>query len=106
MKKLLFTITFLTIGLAGTKAFAQGEVTKGTTAPINKTVEEVKLHELPDAILQVVTSNFTEHTTASAFKSIENEKEVYLVTYTKDNIEEKTLFNADGTIISQQISGI
>ena len=38
------------------------------------------------AIIAVITSNFTEHTQAQAFKTVKDEKEFYLVTYTKEDV--------------------
>lgn len=105
MKKLFFTSVFLTIGLVSTATFAQEEIAKSSKTQENN-IEAVNLHELPEAIIAVVTSNFTEHTPASAFKKIENNREIYIVTYTKNNIEESVLFDAEGTIILQNISGI
>lgn len=100
MRKLSFTIAFVAMSLVSTGTFAQNKTTKPAQAD-HQSKTEVKLTELPEAIITLVTSNFTEHTTAQAFKVFRNNKEVYLVFYTKENEKQEVLFDLNGSIIEQ-----
>lgn len=96
MKKLSFLIVFATISLLST-AFAQKDIVSENQP---KTVE-IKLTDLPQAVITFVTSNFTEHTPAQAFKTLNEEKQLYIVEYTKEDVIIKVLFDAAGNVIEQ-----
>jgi len=104
MRKIKFQLVVAMLSLVSVSAFAQNEI---AIAPevveiTRKEIVAIPVNELPEAIIAVVTSNFTEHTTAKAFKSLKEKNEFYLVEYTKENIEIKVLFDTNGKIIEQK----
>lgn len=101
MRKLSFAIAFAAITFVTEVTFAQNEIAKTNEVTQSEAVE-IAVHELPETVIAVVTSNFTEHTTAKAFKTFKGEKEFYLVIYTKEDIKEEVLFNVEGKVIEQK----
>ncbi len=102
MRKLSFVISFATIILvSSTSTFAQEEITKKIEVAQQELVE-IPVNELPETVITQITSNFTEHTGAQAFKTLKNEKEIYLIYYTKEDNNITVLFDATGKVIEQK----
>ncbi len=101
MRKLSYLIVFVTLSLTST-VFAQ-DVVEATAETIQQEKSEIQVGELPEAITNAITSEFSNYTAGKAFKSILDGQEVYYVQLTKDDTASiEVLFNNAGKIIEQK----
>ena len=101
MRKLSFVVALVAMTLVYTSASAQKQITP-TIDVTQQELIEIPVHELPNAIIAVVTADFTEHSKTHAFKTLKDNKEVHLVVYTKNSVQEEVVFNKEGKILSKK----
>jgi len=101
MKKLSYLIVFVTLSLTNT-VFAQ-DIVEASTETIQQEKNEIQIGELPEAITNALTSEFSNYTTNKAFKSTLDGQEVYYVQLTNTDVTSiEVLFNNAGKIIEQK----
>ena len=102
MKKLSILVAFAVMSLVSTATFAQ-EVEETVVEAVAQQDDkvEIQVSELPEAVTNAVATNFSEYTAAQAFKTIKDEKEVFIVVLAKDDAKEEVHFDAEGNVLEQ-----
>ncbi len=101
MRRLSYLIVLVTLSLTST-VFAQ-DIAETSAETIQEVKNEIQVGELPEAITNALTSEFSNYTAGKAFKSILDGQEVYYVQLAKaDATNIEVLFNNAGKIIEQK----
>lgn len=102
MKKLSLLVAFAVMSLVSTTTFAQ-EIEESIAEEVIEQEDkiEIEVGELPEAIMNAISTNFSELTAAKAFKTLKDDNEFYLVVLVKDDAQEEVLFDAEGNVIEQ-----
>lgn len=100
MKKLSLVFAFAIVALFSTATFAQ-EVTEEVEETIQQRVE-VKVSELPEAILKTLKEEFSDYTADKAYKTTENQKEIFYVILIKEKETLTVIIDANGGLIGKK----
>jgi len=101
MRKLSYLIVFVTLSLIST-VFAQ-DIVEASAETIQQEKNEIQVGELPEAITNALTSEFSNYTAGKAFKSTLDGQVVFYVQLAKaDATSIEVLFNNAGKIIEQK----
>ncbi|MCF6348097.1 MAG: hypothetical protein L3J20_07340 [Flavobacteriaceae bacterium] len=92
MKKLSILLAFAVLSLVSTIAFAQETQDK----------VEVQISELPEVVTKVLEKQFVGYAVDKAYKTVQNEKEVYYVKLLNGEEYIKVLIDAEGNIIEKE----
>ncbi len=97
MRKLSILLAFAVLSLVSTTTFAQE--TKEKVQAIEQEKVEVQISELPEAVTKALGEQFTGFTAEKAYKTVQDEKEVYYVKLVKGEQHVKALIDAEGNVI-------
>ena len=99
MRKLSFLFLFAILSLVSVNTFAKQDV------PLVLTQEdkvEIKIGELPKAVIKTLSKEFSEFTIAKAYKATIYNKEVFYLKLVKNGRYAGATINADGTVVGQK----
>ncbi len=103
MRKLSILLAFAVMSLMSTTAFAQD--VKEEVQQVEQEKVEVQISELPEAVTKTLGEQFAEYTAEKAYKTMQEEKEVYYVKLVKGEEYVKILIDAEGNIIDSKELG-
>ena len=104
MRKLGFLFLFAALSLVSTITFAQ-EVQKEVNAVVKEVVQEkveIKLSELPEAVMKALGEQFAESTAEKAYKVTKEGQDIYHVKLEKDGAYTMVHFDAEGKVLGQE----
>ena len=103
MRKLSFLAAFAVMSLASTTTFAQ-EVEETIIEAVAQQEDkvEIEVSELPETVTATLSADFADYSTDKAFKTMQDEKEVYWVALSKEDANIKVLFDSEGKVIEQK----
>ena len=99
MRKLSFLFLFAILSLVSVNTFAKQDVTLVLT---QEDKVEIKIGELPKAVIKTLSKEFSEFTIAKAYKATIYNKEVFYLKLVKNGRYAGATINADGTVVGQK----
>ena len=99
MRKLSFLFLVTIFSLVSANTFAKENL---ALEIIQEDKVEIKIGELPKAVIKTLSSDFSEFTIEKAYKAIIYNKEVFYLTLVKNGRYAGATINADGTVVGQK----
>jgi len=99
MRKLSFLFLFAVLSLVSANTFANEELAIVIT---QEDKVEIKIGELPKAVIKTLSKEFAEFTIAKAYKATIYNKEVFYIKLVKNGRYAGATINADGTLVGQK----
>ena len=99
MRKLSFLFLFAALSLVSSNTFASEELALVIT---QEDKVEIKIGELPKAVIKTLSKEFAEFTIAKAYKATIYNKEVFYLKLVKNGRYAGATINADGTVVGQK----
>jgi len=99
MRKLSFLFLVATLSLVSANTFAKAELALVIT---QEDKVEIKIGELPKAVIKTLSTEFAEFTIEKAYKATIYNKEVFYLKLVKNGRYAGATINADGTVVGQK----
>ena len=103
MRKLSFTVLVVAMSIMSISAFAQEETTE-VVEIVQEEAIEIQVNELPEAVTKAIANDLAGYKAEKAFKTLQNQEEVFWIVLLKDDTKIKVLFNSEGKVIEHNDS--